>query len=174
MSLSCQTKWSICLVVSLLAACTDGYSATANLNDGSQATITLSAIFSLQSDWDRKLTIHSSDGDLSLDLFTDTGWWRGSNLYLSREGFYVLNEGQLGCYFFTTKPPREAHVALNPCDNAFATSRESQDSLGGYPASHFYPNLFYVGRFDEDPRSEWPAVFLSSAIAPEKRLPDEM
>lgn len=117
------------------------------------------------------------DGEtISVALLEDTGWWRGSNLYLSNEGFYVLNEGQMGCFAFFSSPPKALKIWVDACDHPLTTPLErgaASKALQGYPASRFYPDLFYVGSFNEGVR-DVAIVFKNYAEAPEIRLPDPL
>lgn len=82
-------------LVCALGACDRAeHSATAPLTDTANVTLTARGLFSLQPDWERRLIIHTSTEELTVDLLSDTGWWRGSNLYLTDTGLMVLDEGQ--------------------------------------------------------------------------------
>lgn len=77
-----------------LAACRPEESVSVSLPDGAQVAMTLQPLISLQSDWSRRIEIAHNGTRVSSPLAEDTGWWRGSGLYLHRSGVYVLHEGQ--------------------------------------------------------------------------------
>ncbi len=101
-------------------------------------------------------------------LFEDTGWWRGSNLYIHESGTYVVHEGQAGCFAFTTEPTEFVSVPEGACEKRHSPGRgESQ-------GSRYYENLTYIGHFQETYRdAEGLRIrFLDATSAPEVELPD--
>ena len=130
----------------MLTACAATHDATAQLSRNGQATMTLRAMFGIHSDWHRTLRISDGKTTASLELFEDTGWWRGSHLYLHSSGAYVVHEGQNGCFAFTLMPIAFDPPTPIPCDKARQPGAGDNVDFGGYPASKFYDGLFYVGR----------------------------
>jgi hypothetical protein len=143
--------------------------------DASVALI-ISPMFSLQSDWHRKLSIETPTGSLESDLFEDTGWWRGSNLYRHSSGVYVLHEGQAGCVLFRVSPPELVRDAAISCDKTEQTVEDdtvqAYNSLRGFPASRFYTDFQYIGTFAETPQGQEAISFIGADKQPEPELPD--
>lgn len=77
-----------------LAACKGEHAKMVTIEERRHIEMSLSSLISLQSDWERYLTISDEEGEVRVELLSDTGWWRGSSLYLHQSGAYVLNEGQ--------------------------------------------------------------------------------
>jgi len=166
-----------------LSACSSGYVATANLQGSATASMSVTPMFGFHSDWTREFTINDGNTTASIDLSEDTGWWRGSHLYLHSSGTYVVHEGQNGCFDFTLEPVSfDARVSISCAKMADKAARLSADSpeLDGYPASRYYVGLFYIGRFVEaghvqelrDTRAETPIVFQTYEQQAEPELPE--
>lgn len=145
--------------------------------------MSVTPMFGIHSDWNRKFAINDGDTAASIDLFEDTGWWRGSHLYLVSSGTYVVHEGQNGCFGFTLDPVSfDARASISCAKMADTAIRLSADSpeLNGYPASRYYDGLFYMGRFVEagrvpelrDTRAETPIVFQTYEQQAEPELPE--
>ncbi|MGJ8624860.1 MAG: hypothetical protein ACSHW1_19125, partial [Yoonia sp.] len=128
-----------------------------------------------------------SDGDAtaSIDLSKDTGWWRGSQLYLHSSGTYVVHEGQDGCFGFTLEPVSfDARTPISCAKTADSVIRHSEDSpeLHEYPSSRYYVGLFYIGRFVEvgtvqglrDTRADTPIIFQTYEQQAEPELPERL
>jgi len=148
-------------VLCLLAGCERAeHNATAPLTDTASVTLSARGMFSLQSDWERGLTIRTSTEELTVDLLSDTGWWRGSNLYLTDTGLMVLDEGQGGCLAVSLTPLHETR-ASGICD-LLPLSASGENA----------PPLTYLGRFDEAPGTPSPILFLPAETTPERTLPD--
>lgn len=173
---------AVCLLLTL-SGCASRYNAVANLPGGVIARMSVTPLFGFHSDWDREFTVRDGDTVASIDLFEDTGWWRGSHLYLHSSGTYVIHEGQNGCFGFTLEPVSfEVHTSISCVKTADMAIRVSEDNpeLNGYPASRYYVGLFYVGRFVEagrvpglrDARAETPIVFQTYEQQAEPELPE--
>ena len=87
-----------------LSACSSEYISVANLHGSATVSMSVTPMIGIHSDWNRAFTVNDSDTTASIDLFEDTGWWRGSHLYLHSSGTYVVHEGQNGCFGFTLDP----------------------------------------------------------------------
>lgn len=112
----------------------------------------LSGVYSLHSDWKRRLRVSRGLDVVEAELFMDTGWWRGTNLYQADQNRFVLFEGQAGCLAFSTSPPEILPARNDLCIAAIRHNR----SLGRRTA-HDDPagRLIYLGQFieaDETPR----------------------
>ncbi|SMO58812.1 hypothetical protein SAMN06265221_104314 [Paracoccus laeviglucosivorans] len=135
-------------------------------------------MWSLQSDWHRSLLISGPDASEEIELQTDTGWWRGSNLYVHKSGVYVLHEGQGGCTYFTISPP--AFVAGNgiSCEKSGGPLQlepaVAQVTGAEASKSQFYADLFYIGRFEETSQGGRRIRFIDVAEQREIELPDTM
>lgn len=172
---------ALMLLLSQLSACRHEYKATAPLPDGGSATLAVRDMFGPGSDWHRRLLIRTAadpDHPLSVDLFPDGGWWRGSNLYFLAPGHYVLHEGQEGCVAFTTHP-RPAMITATTkgpaysCDKAAAPGLVRASGQHGLAASRFYRGLFFIGHFAETSEGE-PVQFITAEKLAEPELPDTM
>ena len=75
-----------------MADCASVNKASVNLD---RVSLTVSGMFGLQSDWRRTLTLEHCSEIISRELSADTGWSRGSNLYLAEAGPFVLGERQI-------------------------------------------------------------------------------
>ncbi len=150
--------------------------ATADLPGQISVTMSVRPMAGWHSDWHRTLTIATPDGTISQPLFEDTGWWRGSNLYLHASGVYVLHEGQAGCILLPTRPLTADDEPDISCDRAspatVAQPPDGQAASAGFPPSLFYRDLFYVGHFAETPDAEEAITFMSFDQQPEPDLPD--
>lgn len=170
-------------MVLALSACSKEYVAIADLPGSATVSMSVTPMFGIHSDWSREFTMSDGDTAISIDLFEDTGWWRGSHQYLHSSGTYVVHEGQNGCFEFTLAPVSfEAHTSISCAKMADTAIRLSADSpeLNGYPASRYYVGLFYIGRFVEagrvpelqDTRAETPVVFQTYEQQAEPELPE--
>ena len=77
-----RNRLSFASVVFALRACSAEHEAEARLAGNTTATMSVSAMFGIHSDWHRSFTIGDGQTAESIDLFEDTGWCRGSHLYL--------------------------------------------------------------------------------------------
>jgi hypothetical protein len=166
-----------------LSACSSEYIAVADLPGSATVSMSVTPMFGIHSDWNRSITINDGDTSASIDLFEDTGWWRGSHLYLHSSGTYVVHEGQNGCFGFTLEPvsfdTRSSISCAKMADVADRLSAERPE-LNGYPASRYYARLFYIGRFVEagyvpelrNTRAETPIVFQTYEQQAEPELPE--
>ena len=145
--------------------------------------MSVTPMFGFHSDWNRKLTIDDGETTVSIELSPDTGWWRGSHLYIHRSGTYVVHEGQMGCFGFTLDPaPFEVRSPVSCVKTTEAATRLSAEGseFRGFPASNYYSGLFYVGRFVEaasvpnlrKEQSETPIVFQTHEQQTEPELPE--
>ncbi|WP_143152638.1 hypothetical protein [Marivita hallyeonensis] len=141
--------------------------------------MTVEGMFGLHSDWHRTFTISDGANTSSIELFPDTGWWRGSHLFLHGSGTYVLHEGQLGCTRFALEPltfdPPE-RILCAKTSQSDTDVEAAQDRLNGYPKSRFYEGLYYIGRFIEahasgSDNTDAPLVFQTHEHHPETELP---
>ena len=166
-----------------LSACSSEYISVANLHGSATVSISVTPMFGIHSDWNRALTVNDGTTTASIDLLGDTGWWRGSHLYLHSSGTYVVHEGQNGCFGFTLEPVSfDARISISCAKMADTVAQLSADSpeLNGYPASRYYAGLFYVGRFVEAglvpelraTRAETPIVFQTYEQQAEPELPE--
>ena len=146
------------------------------VEDGASVALVISPMFSLQSDWHRKLSIETPAGALVSDLFEDTGWWRGSNLYRHSSGAYVLHEGQAGCVLFRVSPPELISDPAISCKKTERTSDgdmvQTRTSPEELPASKFYKEFEYIGRFEETSRRQEPIIFIGADEKVEAELPE--
>lgn len=133
-------------------------------------------MWSLQSDWHRTLRVRASGETIVADLTDDTGWWRGSNLYMHSSGIYVLHEGQGGCIQFRAAPavflPRQPILCEKTRKPAQDRSPDPREATAGLPLSRYYPDLFYVGRFAEGAGKQQSLRFIGADEQPEMELPD--
>lgn len=166
-----------------LSACSSEYDAVANLPGSATVSMSVTPMFGFHSDWNRVLTIGDDDTSASIDMLDDTGWWRGSHLYLHSSGTYIIHEGQAGCFGFTLEPVSfDAHISISCEKMGNTATRVSADELNGYPASRYYVELFYVGRFVEassvpdlrDTRFDTPIVFQTYEQQAEPELPERL
>lgn len=166
----------LCLALCVSGCDRPAYRATAKLDQGLDVTLTLRPMLSLQSDWSRSLTITQNTRTVDFNISEDTGWWRGSNLYLTLSGTLVLHEGQGSCSEFKTTPPSLVTPSEVSCLSApdLAWLEKTQDSHLFYPASLFYPGLFFVGYFNENGPKEQRAVFQPHSEIAEPKLLDPM
>ena len=167
------------LTVTAVAGCrTEDHRAQAYLGEDVRVSVIVSPMFSLQSDWRRKLVIETATGDSEYILPEDTGWWRGSNLYLHSSGLYVLHEGQAGCVLFRAAPPELVNDPTISCENTHMTLEEdvvhAELSTQAFPASKFYTDFYYIGQFVETPLRQEPVSFIEADEQAEAELPDSM
>ncbi|MGN7868223.1 hypothetical protein [Paracoccus sp. 22332] len=167
------------LVVAFVAGCSpESHRATASLPYGGEVEMSVRGMWSLQSDWHRSLLVSGPKGSEEIELQTDTGWWRGSNLYAHKSGVYVLHEGQGGCIYFTISPP--AFVSGNgiSCEKSGGPVRLEPPlaHVAGAEVSksQFYADLFYIGHFEETSEELRRVRFVDAAEQPEIELPDTM
>jgi hypothetical protein len=146
--------------------------ATAELGGGIEVSMHLRPMVSMQSDWHRTLILRSPSGRLKTQLFEDTGWWRGSNLYFHETGVYVLHEGQGGCVPFTLLPPELVLAPEISCAKAEIEPGKGA-AMGQVGAlSRYYRGMRYLGQFTETRRDSVAIRFIEAAQAPEPELPD--
>lgn len=169
------------LIVTLIGAAVAGcipQSRRAQIDVGGGASVALivSPMFGWHSDWHRKLSIKAPKGSLEIDLFEDTGWWRGSNLYRHESGLYVLHEGQAGCIIFSVSPPKVVNDPAISCDKSNQTvpggTVKADTSSQGFPASRFYRDFQYIGQFVETPHGQKPISFIGADKQPEAEPSD--
>ncbi len=157
------------LFVSLLAMCYPRtFEASATLPENVTLTFSVKPMFSLQSDWTRKVVIKRGGEKIELPLSEDTGWWRGSHLYRHASGAYVIHEGQDGCFGFTLDP-----LSFDIQTRISCRKHEGLPQNGD-GASPYYADLIYLGAFVETPNSAdgSPIRFLSPEERAEVELPD--
>lgn len=112
-----------------------------------EVAISIRSMSGIHSDWHRRISVTYLGHQISKDLMGDTGWWRGSNLYLHTSGSYVLHEGQGWC-FGVSLEPLEFHQTDASCVKGDITT----STLEGHSA--YYSNLIYLGHFYETRRDE--------------------
>lgn len=163
-------------LVAMTSGCGEKQSASVTLPGEATVTMTVWPMFGLHRDWHRRLTIRAAGREVSTDLLGDTGWWRGSNLYLHTSGTYMLHEGQAGCLAFTTAPAAFVSAAGISCEKRDAPVSASADDAGlkRKPGSRFYLDLVYIGRFDETTGDGAPIRFIGGAELAEVELPDRL
>lgn len=169
----------VILIAAAFAGCSsEDYRAQIDLGDEIVLSLMVSPMFSLQSDWHRKLAIETPLGAWEGGLVEDTGWWRGSNLYRHSSGLYVLHEGQGGCVVFRTEPPEPVGDSAITCGKIDPTIEVSAlaaaVSTKGFPASKFYADLAYIGQFVETPLRQNAISFIRADERPETELPEVM
>lgn len=169
------------LIVTLIAAAVAGcipqsHRAQIDVGGGASVALIVSPMFGWHSDWYRKLSISAPTGSFETDLFDDTGWWRGSNLYRHESGVYVLHEGQTGCIIFSVSPPALVNDPAISCDKSDQTMPgaivEADTSSQGLPASRFYLDFQYIGQFVETPHGQEPISFIGADKQPEAEPSD--
>jgi hypothetical protein len=152
------------------------YRTTVSLAADAEMTMSVHAMPGWHSDWYRALRISAPEGTIETDLFEDTGWWRGSNLYVHTSGVYVLHEGQAGCIVFATKPLAFVTDQAISCDRIEPVMISDETGLpdvrAGGTTSRFYRDLRYIGHFAETPRDDEKIRFISADEQPEVELPD--
>lgn len=167
----------------MLAACLPEHEAEASLSGNASVTISVTGMIGWHSDWRRSITLSDGLATASRDLFEDTGWWRGTHLYLHASGAYVVHEGQAGCFAFSVEPITfDVLVPASCAKTPDAAARLSADTpeYQGYPASAYYAGLFYIGRFVEagsiqgvaGTRPSNPIIFQTHERQSEPELPD--
>lgn len=162
------------LSAALLAGCNSAHQASVNLDGGVRVSLEVSGMFSLQSDWRRTLTVEHRGEIISRELFEDTGWWRGSNLYLAEAGLFVLDEGQDGCIAFRLDPVRFDDKAARCHKRRQTLTNEKISGRDDNTRSYVYPGMRYLGRFAETLDDSARVEFISAGEAPEIRLPDPL
>ena len=144
------------------------FHAKATLDSGPEITMSISSMFGLHSDWTRQVSVEYSGERISKELISDTGWWRGSNLYRHTSGAYVIHEGQGWCFSFTLEPLEfDTTPEVSCIKNTIA-----HETLG--TASPYYKDISYLGHFIEISRhSDGQRIgFTIADQAPEPELPD--
>lgn len=144
------------------------YQATATPQEGLNITYSVRPMFEFHSDWTRAVSVKYGATEIQQDLFEDTGWWRGSNLYRHKSGVYVIHEGQNGCFGFRVEPLSFDVQERISCEKTASTQQQESG------ASRYYSDLFYLGAFIETPTSPdgAPITFISASEKPEAKLPD--
>lgn len=140
----------------VLAACNDEHSKTVTINEERRVEISLVGLFSLQSDWDRHLTVSDGEKRIRVELLSDTGWWRGSSLYRYESDIYVLHEGQGGCVVFQFNPLKTLQGYSYLCDRMRsneAIEATTFDTEACRPSRHC-SDLCFIGLFFEANGSE--------------------
>lgn len=139
------------LILIGLCSCSPEYVSEAVLTHGS-ASMKVRPMIGIHSDWHREFVIGNGTSSKSRNLFDDSGWWRGSHLYLHRSGTYVVHEGQAGCFRFALET-LSFDVGQNiSCVKVRTPASQvpgDKMEIRGYPASKFYKGFYYVGRFFE-------------------------
>ena len=144
------------------------HSATAEPEAGLEISITIWSMPSFHSDWYREVSVEYGGTSIAMQLSEDTGWWRGSNLYVHTSGTYVIHEGQSGCFAFTTEPTEFVSVPSGVCTKRSLVSNDAEQG------SRFYRDLEYLGHFHETYRDpEGVRIrFSNSSQTPEIELPE--
>ena len=144
------------------------HTATAEPEANLEISLTIWPMQSIHSDWHREVSIEYDGARISMRLFQDTGWWRGSNLYVHTSGVYVIHEGQTGCFAFTTEPTEFVDVPNGVCTKRNLVNHDAEHG------SRFYQGLIYLGHFHETFRDpEGVRIrFLDSSQIPEIELPE--
>ena len=124
------------------------YEATATPQGDLHITISIWPMQGIHSDWNRKVSVVYNGERISKDLFGDTGWWRGSNLYRHISGSYVVHEGQGWCFGFTLKPLEFDRTLEESC----VKSQSAKSTLDGQ--SLYSRDLIYLGHFYKTWRDE--------------------
>lgn len=147
---------ALLFILPLVACKPRVHAIAADLGGDVVVTMEVSALGGFQSDWNRWLTVSSREDGVTLELFEDTGRWRGSALYrhVDRD-VYILNEGQGGCVFFHTEP-LEFVARHCPKSDPVAQARA--------PMSHQFEGYVFVGLFFEtDGEAEPPWLWYNPA-----------
>lgn len=134
-----------------LTACKREHSKTVTVEEGHHIEMSLSGLISLQSDWERHLTISDGGQEFRIELTSDTGWWRDSSLYLHKSGAYVLNEGQGGCVVFQFSPLEPLRSYSHFCDRKPTFEKQSALNFNAESCtpSRYYADLCFLGLFFE-------------------------
>jgi len=153
-----------------LGGCLAEHDATATLPDGARVTLGLRPLVGWHSDWSRHLAVSLQGERVSMELLADTGWWRGSNLYLDAAGVLILDEGQAGCVAIGLAP-----LALLADGAARCGAQEGgPDAVAGFARSRLRPGLYFVGRFEEVPGGDPAIRFVAAGEAAEVALPEAL
>lgn len=165
------------LAAALYALLPKTYTATAQFAGDVEISLSLRPMFGWHSDWYRRLHVISPAISSTHDLFGDTGWWRGSNLYLHSSGSFILHEGQAGCLVFDALPSMNRPKPVVTCKKTVGKPRPwpSVDKLpqGAMPSALF-DDLAYLGHFAEGGGEDPPLRFIPAADGPEPELPDPL
>ncbi|MEY8118885.1 hypothetical protein AB9F26_11535 [Falsihalocynthiibacter sp. BN13B15] len=164
-------KWLFALCVALVSAFSlwpRSYEATAKLTKGPKITMSISPMFGIHSDWKRKIFVEYSGKRIAKELMSDTGWWRGSNLYRHTSGAYVIHEGQGWCFSFTFEPLEFDNTPEVSCVKN-SIIRATSDNISPY-----YRDMSYLGLFMESSRlsDEQRIYFTGADQTLEHELPD--
>ena len=132
-----------------------------------QITISIQPMQSIHSDWYREISVSYNGEQISKELFEDTGWWRGSNLYRHISGSYVIHEGQGGCFGFTLEP-----LTFNKTPEGVCVKGQVTPSIS-IRQSLYYKDLIYLGHFYEARREKngVPIRYSKAEQTPEVELP---
>lgn len=144
------------------------YDATAIPEQGLSVVYIVKPMFGFHSDWKRSIIVKNGATEIQKELLADTGWWRGSHLYRHTSGFYLIHEGQNGCFGFTVNPLSFDVQTDALCKKNSQTRKKQGDT------SQYYTDLKYLGAFVENQaaRDGAPISFLSADEKPEIELPD--
>lgn len=144
------------------------HTATAQPEAALEISITIWSMQSIHSDWYREVSVEYDGTRIAMRLFEDTGWWRGSNLYVHTSGVYVIHEGQNGCFAFTTDPTEFVSVPSGVCTKRSFVNHNAEQG------SRFYRGLEYLGHFHETYRDpeDVRIRFSNSSQTPEIELPE--
>jgi len=146
------------------------FTAIAELDNGAIVSMIVSPMFGFHSDWERRIVVEHNGERIEKELFEDTGWWRGSNLYRHISGAYVIHEGQMGCFGFSIEPLEFELASTISCEKVV------KDTGLDKGQSRFYTEMSYLGIFIETPRSETgnPITFFTANSRTETELPDAL
>jgi hypothetical protein len=89
--------------------------ATADLHNGRTVELMGKSLFGFHSDWNRKLVISDGRTEAEMQLYEDTGWWRGSALYRDSKGAFFFDDG-IEYVRFTLCPPKFATITRTSTD----------------------------------------------------------
>ncbi len=127
-------------------------------HDDISVVMTLRPMLGIHSDWHRTLTITDGSASLETGLDPDTGWWRGSNLYVTQTGDLLLHEGQAGCILIRTvtierKQPDHPICKEGSLPDGDAPQLASPENCPPKPpVSNFADDLYFLGHFSEGNR----------------------
>ncbi|MDA8585360.1 hypothetical protein N9L47_03725 [Rhodobacteraceae bacterium] len=164
-------KWALMLVIIFALAWLFWprvHEATATPEADLQITIFIWPMQGIHSDWHREVSVAYNGERISKDLFGDTGWWRGSNLYRHISGSYLVHEGQGGCFGFALEP-LEFNTTF---DGSCVKGQVTTSAAKGH--SLYYRDLIYLGHFYETWRDEEGGRirYSEASQTPEVELPD--
>lgn len=164
-------KWLFALSigsVAILLFWPCSHHARATFDSGLEITMSITPMLGLHSEWTRQVSVEYNGERISKELMSDTGWWRGSNLYRHTSGAYVIHEGQGWCFSFTLEP---LEFDTTPRVSCLKNTISHQASGKMSP---YYQDLTYLGRFIEKShhRDVQRFSFTLADQAPELELPD--